>query len=276
METVYKYLDYRKYIQDYLDEKREKSSSFSLRLLARQVEMNASNLLKILQGQRELSKKGIAKFCYLFSFKSRERDYFETLVLFSRSKKESESQRLFDKLTEIAELKAETVPVEQYEFYKRWYYTATLALLHYKKVKQNDFATIASSLKPAISESDAKRSVQLLLRLGFIIENSENGYTLTQKVLSSGEKWYSLAINNFQRETLELAQALLSKGPREERDFSTVTITCDEASRKEIKRLTAEYRKSILKAAIDSENPDQAYQLNIQFFPVTERGREDE
>ncbi len=273
MRELYEYIDYRAYIADYLEEKRSVNRSYSLRLLARQVEMNASNILKVLQGQRELSKAGIEKFNALFKFKYREREYFKTMVLFSKSKSEANSKKLFEQLTEIAELPATTVEVDQYEFYKRWYNTALLALLHFNPVTQGDFAYMAKTLRPNIPVSEVKKSISLLLRLGFLEENESGGYTVSYKVISSGKKWHSLAILNYQKETLDLAQRFFKEEPRHERDFSTVTITVCDESRKEIEQLTEEYRKNVLKAAINSEDPDQALQLNIQFFPISNKDK---
>ena len=272
MDSIFEYLDYKKYLTDYLEMKKERNSAFSLRLLARQLDMDASNILKIMQGQRELSKSGVSKFVKLFGFKSRESEYFETLVLFSKSKNEDKSRELFEKLNSIANMPIKRVDVEQYEFYKKWYNTAILAFLHYYPVKCDEYEIISKNLRPEVSVKDVKESIRLLLKLGFIFENEFGGYTLTNRVISSGEEWYSMAIVNFQKETLRLAQRFIEKEPRDERDFSTVTVTLDDVSKKEISRLTAEYRKKVLEVAMDSESPDQTFQINLQLFPVTTKG----
>jgi uncharacterized protein (TIGR02147 family) len=76
---------------------------------------------------------------------------------------------------------------------------------------------------------------------------------------------------------IELADAALKKLPREQRDFSTATLSIDKDSFVQITECCNRFRKEILSIASRVETPDRILQVNIQCFPVSkvETGTDD-
>ena len=64
--NIYDYSDYRNFLQDFYELEKSLDSSFSYRVFAAAVEMDASLLLKILQGKRHVSTKSIESFVQFF------------------------------------------------------------------------------------------------------------------------------------------------------------------------------------------------------------------
>jgi uncharacterized protein (TIGR02147 family) len=87
--------------------------------------------------------------------------------------------------------------------------------------------------------------------------------------ITTGEKWQSTAIRNYQQESIELALQSLVKDPKAIRDISTVTVAVRFADLEEIKARIKELRQSIMHMMTDSGEPDCVYQLNFQVFPMT-------
>ncbi len=270
MPTIYNYLDYRLFLKDFYEENKKNSSFFSYRYIGTKVGIDAGNIVKILQGKRHLSKKLVQKFIEFCKFTSKEAEYFKTLINFNRAKTEKENKQLFEKLLSLKDVNPINVRADQYEFYQKWYYTAIAAVLYYYDFR-GDYKALAEQLNPAISVKQAKESIKLLERLEFIGKNEEGRYVLTRNFVSTGDEWHSLAIHSYQEETIKLALESLENQPKDKRDISTVTITVADKDLQEIRELTKEYRKAVLKVIDDSELPkDKVYQLNVQLFPLTQ------
>ena len=268
MAELFDYLDYREFLRDYFEEKRRSTSFFSYRYIGRKLDLDPSNIVKIILGKRHLSKTGIKKVIAFLKLTGRRALYFETLVAFNKSKKEKESKELFEALLSLKSVVTTKVSANRYQFYKRWYYTAVAALLYYYEFDGN-YKALAEQLDPPISVKQAKESIKLLEELNFIRKNDAGKYEHTNTMITTGKEWRSIAIKSFQEETLKLALHSLHNHSKIKRDISTLSITVSKDDLEQIKEITREYRESVLKVVDESENPDRVYQLNIQLFPLT-------
>jgi uncharacterized protein (TIGR02147 family) len=73
----------------------------------------------------------------------------------------------------------------------------------------------------------------------------------------------------FQKQVIRLGLDALERFAPAERDISTVTIAVAPGDLEEIKRVTSEYRRTIMQIASESEAGSRVYQLNIQLFPLS-------
>jgi hypothetical protein len=70
---------------------------------------------------------------------------------------------------------------------------------------------------------------------------------------------------------MQLAQSALYRLPREDRDISTLTLSCNARDLARIRERIRQMRAEITGIACESENADQVFQLNTQFFPITKK-----
>lgn len=268
MADIFNYFDYREFLKDYFEEQKRNYTFFSYRYVAHKVGIDASNIVKIIQGKRNLSRTGIRKFIEFLKFNSRQSEYFEILIRFNRAKNDRDIKILFEKLLSIKEITPKYIEESKYRFYQKWYYTAVAALLYYYDFRGN-YKELAEQLNPQISVKQAKESIRLLEELDFIKKNEEGRYVHNNTIISTGKEWHSIAIQNFQEETLKLSLNSLTNIPKNVRDISTLTVTVTKDDLEKIRELTREYRKAVLKVVNESEHPECVYQLNIQLFPLT-------
>lgn len=272
MMDVFEYTDYSAFLRDYFEEKRRKIHFFSYRFFGQKIGVDPGNLVKTLQGKRHLSETGIKRFIHYAQFSGREAKYFETLVQFKKAKKEHENKILFEKLMAIQRIDPYRLAPAQYEFYREWYHTAILALLHVIEFN-GDYRSLAARIVPRISVRQARESISLLLKLNLVRKEREGKFVPTNHVLTTGKSWKSIAIRSFQQQSIRLALEALERFTPEERDVSTVSVAVAKEDMEEIKRVTGEYRRTILQIASASENPDGVYQLNVQLFPLSKQER---
>lgn len=268
MIDIFNYTDYCAYLRDYYEEKRKKQPFFSFRYFGQKVGIDAGNLVKIMHGKRHLSPLAVKKFLSFIKFPTREARYFETLVQFKKAKKEQDNKILFEKLMAIQRIDPYRLEPMQYEFYREWYHTVILALFHIIDFK-GGYKELAAMTQPPVSAKQAQESVDLLLKLNLVRKEADGRIIPTNNVISTGDNWKSLAIRLFQQQNIKLALEAFERFPASERDISTVTFAVAQDDMEEIKRVTVEYRRTVLQIASASEKADRVYQMNIQLFPLS-------
>ena len=90
----------------------------------------------------------------------------------------------------------------------------------------------------------------------------------TDSVITFGEGWKSVAVREFQRHAIALAEGALDEVPPAQRDISHLTLSLGEASFRELQERLALFRKEALTLARQERNPDRVVMLNLSLFPV--------
>lgn len=272
--TVFEYLDYREFLNAYYREQKRRHSYFSIRYISQRTGIDAAHIMRVLQGRRHLSDKTAAAFARLCKLADKEERYFQTLVHFNTARSSRLRQQAFERLLSLSGPRTTVLQPEQYEFYSKWYYTAIRALvgMHSFRAKR-DFSRMGAMLTPAISARQAREAVRLLKKLGLVIETSEGGLEATEKHITTGTRWRSLAVRKFQTETLRLALESLERHDTNIRDISTVTVGIGKDQIPALRERIAEFRQSMMAIAEENQDPDDVYQLNVQLFPLTATNR---
>ena len=266
--NIFDYLDYREFLRDYYQAKKKDEPFFSYRYIGKRVSMDSSYLIKVLQGNLHISKKKIPVFMQAFDLNKGESEYFEALVLFGKSKTEAERKLHFEKLFSLSKVHAEKIDVYQYEFFSKWYYSAIWAIINCQSF-DGDFESLAQQCRPAITEAQAKKAVKLLEKLKLIIKGKDGYFRTVAFNLTSGNKWQASAIESHQAEMNRLAGESLQRFAKQERDFSTVTLTVSEEIMPEVKNLITQFRQSLIKLVNQDKNSNQVCQLNVALFPLS-------
>jgi uncharacterized protein (TIGR02147 family) len=223
-----------------------------------------------------LSLKSLPGLIKFLNLGKKESEYFTLLVHFNRANKKEEMKRYFENLIEFRELRTNALDAKKYEYFSKWYYVAIRELLNFTKFNGN-YKELAAKLNPPISESEAKKAIDLLVELGLVKKNSEGFYELTEQFVTTGESWNSLAIENFQREMLHLAEDSINNIPKNNRETSTITVSISWECFNTMKDRLREVRKELLEMAKAERDPEGVFQVNFQIFPLTDgTGSKDE
>jgi uncharacterized protein (TIGR02147 family) len=268
MKSIYTYYDYRLYINDFYHEKKAANPNYSYRLIAGKVGCDHALIIKILRGERHIGSKKVETFASWLGLSDRQKTYFKLLISFGKAKDNEDRKRFFEKILAFSDIAEKQIDSGQYEYYQRWYYTAVREILNIRPFK-DDYRWLAEAVHPSITPLQAKKAVQLLNRLGMIVRNEDGYFHLTDRFVTTGENWQSIAIRSFQKEACALAAQSIDNVPPEERDISTVTVSLNEEGCKRIRESLARLRREIIEVAISCEPVDRAYQMNLQFFPVS-------
>lgn len=270
---VLDYLDYRQYLRDIYEWRKKRGDSFfSYRYIASRIGIDPGYLVKLLQGKVHLGESSIDPTIKLLALEGKAAAFFLQLVLFGKARSDRQIQEEFQKLMALKGVGARTLDEDRFAFYQSWVHSAIRALIGIIPFR-GDCADLARRLSPAVTEEEAKASVELLERLELIHRNEEGHYELTERFVTTGDGWRSLAVRTFQGQTMDLAHASLERHAPEIRDISTVTVTLSREDMPELRERIAQFRQDILRLAREGRHQDAVYQFNVQLFPLTEVGK---
>ncbi|MBN1600379.1 MAG: TIGR02147 family protein [Chitinispirillaceae bacterium] len=268
MRSIYTYYDYRKYIKDFYDEKKAQNSNYSYRYIAGKIGVDHALVLKILQGKRHVSNGKAECVASFLGLSVRQKEYFMLLVTFGKAKNNEERKLYFEKILAFSEISEKQIDSAHYEFYQHWYYTAVREILNIVKFK-DDYQMLSETVHPPISISEAKKAVKILCNLGMVIPDENGHYRLSDRFVTTGEKWKSIAVRSFQKEACSLAASAIDSVPKDERDISTVTVSLNNEGVNRIREALADLRREIIEIAASCHSVDRAFQVNLQLFPVS-------
>jgi uncharacterized protein (TIGR02147 family) len=270
MADIFTYTDYRLFIKDHCEDLRKEKPFFSYRYIAQKAELKSSGFISwVVAGKRTISLKLAHKLCMIFKLGKRETDYFLLLVNHNQSSSVQEKQHYLDKLLAFRSTRTEVVHRDQDQFYTKWYYSAIRELIALTPI--TDAQDIASLLKPSITRSEAKDALELLCRLNLIRKTDAGCYERTNVAITSGLDIDRALIHGYQIATMQLGQSALYRFIKDDRDLSTLTISCNGADLLRIKECVRKMRAEITEIACESKNADQVFQINTQVFPLSKK-----
>jgi uncharacterized protein (TIGR02147 family) len=270
MTDIFRYLDYRKFLRDYYEKKKQENPHFSHRYIAGKLGFDSGYFAKIIQTERHISVRLAQRFTDFLQLTSQESDYFLTLVLFAKAKTQSEKTRHFEKLLSFKQSEAAVLSTKQYGIFDKWYYPAVRELIACFEFN-GDYVDLARKVQPPISPGKAKKAIATLERLGLVKKNDLGIYERVEPVWTTNRDIESVLINNMQIAMLDLAKEAFDRFPRCDRDMSTLTMSVSAEEYRRINEDLANLRRRFLEMARNCKKPDQVYHLSLALFPLSKK-----
>ena len=268
--NIFLYLEHRAYLQDWEVDARKSSTTFSYRLFSLKAGFKSPNFLKlVMEGKRNLSEEGIKKFAKGLNLNKKEGEYFHHLVLYNQA--ETHEQKNFHFQYILKAQKIQNIrPMDQdkYEYYSHWYHPVIRELMLSPKFDGTS-TWLANNVFPPISTQDAQKSIELLIRLGFIKMNAKGELEQSESVLSTGADVQSVILMNYHQNILDLSKQLLDKVHYQQRDIHSLTLGIKPDKLPILKKKVREFYQDILKVVCTEDKPEDIVMLNIQLLPVT-------
>lgn len=273
MNSIFDYLDYRKYLRALFEEKKKELPGFSHRSLAMKLSLRApGHMLFVIQGKRRLTDDIALRLAAYLKLGKKESNYLLSLVRYTNAGTPAEKQYAFEELLSIRQRIASKVPSSSYRFYEKWYYSAIRASLDVEPFS-GDYNRLASLLCPPISSSEARQAIGVLVDLNMIKKDESGFYRPTEAAITAGDSWQSATIQNLQRQFLGLAAESFDRFPREDRDISNLTITVSPETFEVIRKKLQDLRSQIMSMACAEQEPDRVLQFNFQIFPLLKKNK---
>jgi len=269
LPDIKQYLDYRLFLSDYYQFRKQRQSFFSYQMFAEKLGVDPSNLAKACLQQRHIPCEAIASLSEVCGFNDSEYRYLKILHEFSRCRNPKKTQELFEQLMSLQSPRSLILEASQYSFYSRWYNPALFTLLGVRPFC-GTYVELAGLLIPRITAKEAEESIELLQQLGLIAQAPDGTWNLTHRNLTTGDKWTTFAVQKFQKAAIQLGLDSVDRFPKELRDISTLTLTLSPKDLEEIRGLAKEFRRQVIRIADRSQDATRVYHCNMQVFPLTQ------
>ena len=274
MINVFDYSNFRTYLDDWYEAKKETNPNFSFQLIADKAGIrNKGFIYNIIKGKKLLSKSNIFKISNALGHNRYEAEYFEYLVAFNQAEDLTEKKFFFEKLHQITNMgkavsKAQVLRADQYEFYSNWHHVMIRSIIGMYDF-YDDYKWLAGMLDPPVTVTQAKRSVRLLEKLELIRKDERGVYRLHSNNLTTGRDLMNVAFQNFHIACTDLARRAFTEFPLRSRNMTGVTLGISEQMYERICGEIKLFQEKIMGMAETDDAADRVYQLNFHFFPTS-------
>jgi uncharacterized protein (TIGR02147 family) len=212
----------------------------------------------------------IEKFNSAIKHNKKESIFFKNLALFNQAKSASEKQEHYSVMLSMMDyVRERQLSADQYRYFEAWYTSVIRELMCIYNF-QDDYEKIAQAVYPRITMTEAKKAVQLLVRLKMVVKQDDGKYRQADAAIVSRDDMVAFARRSFNGEMILRAREANEALPPSVRDMSGITMgispTCYEVLRAEI----AAFKERVKTIVNQDERCVRVYQLNVQLFPVSE------
>ena len=270
---VFEYLDYREFLRDYYNSKKEENPAFSLRVFSDKIGFKAKDFIsRVMNGDKNLSNQSIPKVASGLRLGKHETEFFVGLVKFNQAETTDERNAAFEemqaalKVARFAE-KQHVLGHVQYQIYSHWRHLTVRSLIGMFGF-DGDYEKLAKQVHPHITADEAKKSVKLLEESELIKKDKSGKYVLTESAITTGDRTSKLALRGFHQHCLKLAADSIDRDPPGSRHVSGLTLGISQEGYDRIVERINAFRKEIALIAEEDKNSDKVFQLQFALFPV--------
>ncbi len=273
---IFNYNDYRIFIKEWFEWKKEQNPLFSHRTFARIASLPSHNyLIRVINGNRNISADYIKLVIKGMKLSKEEGDFFYLLKSLDSEKSSEKKTVIFKKLLSFRDRYSTMVlEEERLLFYEKWYYPLIWELANFVNFHE-DYSLLGSLCIPKISEKEAKEAVKMLLHLKLLNKNRDGTYNQVSPTVTTGDEVRAAVVRNYHRQHLLNSEIKLDLVPPEERDISSVTVPASKESFLKMKKVIQDCRKELLEIAESDKSPDAVYLVGFQLLPQSKRFSEE-
>lgn len=261
-------LNYRTQLRETLEERCQKNPRYSLRAFARDLNISAPRLSRILNRRHGLSVDAARTIAARLDLSRPEQELFCALVESEHGRASISRATAKKRASELAAT-FKSMSIDSFRFISDWYHLAILELTLVEGFKSQP-AWIAQQI--GITQGEASAAVERLLRMN-LLENDQGTLRATGDHFINPLGTPSDAVRKFHAQILSRAQQALEFQTVEEREFSNLIVALDDESLPRVRELIREFTYRINKEVSNCKPKTRIYNLSIQFFGLQERPR---
>ena len=272
-KKIFEYLDYREFLKDYYNAKKEANPAFSLRVFSDKIGFKAKDFIsRVMNGDKNLSSQSIPKVASGLRLGKHETEFFIALVKFNQAETTEDRNEAFGEMQAVLKVvrfaeKQHLLGHAQYMVYSDWKHLTIRSLIGMFGF-DGDYEALAKRVHPCITAEEAKKSVKLLEDCQLIKKEKGGNYTLTESAITTGNRTSRLALRGYHQQCLKLAADSIDRDPPGTRHISGLTLGISQEGYERIVERINAFRKEIALIAEEDESADKVFQLQFALFPV--------
>ena len=272
MRDILEYTSYRQYIADYYADKKAKSA-FTWQEFTRAAGFSSPVHLKYAsEGKLNLSDAAALRVAQAMHLVGYEQDYFCEMVKFDNAKTDAEKREAFGKMLSIADsVKAKIIEGDSFRYFESWKNPVLRELA--PAMPGAKPLALARACRPKITAAEVTETLNFLVKAGLLQKDKDGNYRQTERGVTTGPMEVTpIAVRGMHRQMGEFALEAIEGVAQDERHFSGLTLGITRDAYEKIVQEIAEFRKKVITIATQDDGLDDVYRLNVQFFPMTNKG----
>lgn len=272
MKPIVEYTDFRKFMLEFYEELKLRHG-FTWREFSKKAGFSSSSYMKVVcDGKSKLSRIGVERAGEAMGLVGFEMDYFRAMVKFGQEEDQAKKNVALAEMLAIAkEHKVRVIESDLFDFYESWKNPVLRELA--PMMPGATPGEMAKKCLPKVSAEEVRETLTFLTKNGFLKKKSDDTFEQAEKSITGSPEATRLAIRGMHYKMACLAANSLDL-PKEERNFTGVTMGVSKNSYERIVKELDECRRKIIAIAAEDENIDQVYRLNLQLFPLTKNAKE--
>lgn len=269
MKSVLEYEDYRLYLQNIHDFHGREQSRFSWRAISKRAGIKNSNFLRqVALGERNFSSKTAERVGIALGLSGRELEYWHRLVHFCQANGDSMRERYRMELAEMrGNVRSNEISSGGEEYYSSWFIPCIRELITLYDF-QEDYALLAKSVIPPITEAEARKAVQMLEKFHFIEKDGDGRWVETDRALRSGSSCRNTALIHYHCEMLGKAAHALKTLRKEDRFAMGMTLGVSKECYRMILAEVEKFKNRVTSLVLHDRRSDLVMQMALQIFPT--------
>jgi uncharacterized protein (TIGR02147 family) len=268
--SIYAYNDFRRFLVDYQSARQKIEPTFSKSQFSRSLLLpnTRSYLNDVLRGKK-VSETFVERIIASVGFDKHEAQFFRTLVRFNQAGNSEERELFFEHLIALNRTPKRILDKDILVYYSKWYHSVLRALLEIHRF-DGDYSRLAKRLSPPITPREAKKAVDLMIRLGIVAKNASGVYKPAEKSIAAPENMRDDLLRQYQLRFLSLAQTVLAQQPGTVPYSSTNTVSISEQGLKRLLALTRKFQDQVRSLVHKDENPAaRVFNIGIVIYPLS-------
>jgi len=276
LPDIYRYLDFRIYLQAWFEARKAVEPSFSRRSFARLAGKSSPGLLTEIINGRQVTERMVASLVAALGLNKAEADFFHALVQLDQATSSSERNHAWDRITSSRGFQ-KTRPAEgaAVRYFSDWWIRVVKELAHRSDFRA-DPRWIASRLRPPITEAQARTALDVLEQLGLLRAGHDGALRSTEAVVKTPPEVAGLAVANYHRSMLERALDGLDGTPPEQRHYLAATVSVPRSLTPQLKAELDAFHERMLELCGSCEDAaEEVLQMELLLFPLTDTAPRD-
>lgn len=272
---IFRYLSYRDFLGELYKRVKIQIPNYSYLKFADALGFSETNVIRlIIIGKRTLTSKSAKKITSALGFKADIRLYWEHLIEYNNARLPEERDKHFSALMKYKnKVTPESLDDEQVEYFSEWQNVIIREMMNLSGIDGEPEAIKEALLFP-LRLDQIKNSVDTLKKINAIeYDDTANKYKLSKQNISVDSGVDSLAITKYHQNMIDLGKQALTRVDDELREVGAVTVSLPISSVPIIKGKIDELLQYMLTLEEASSSTDEVFQLNIQFFPFTNKSK---
>lgn len=268
MKSVFEYVDYRHFLQDFFEARKSENHQYSYREFAESLQIDTSNLHKILHSKAHLPARCLPFATSYLGLVGRSTEYFMLLVNSAKERRHSARMEILEHATALREVACRPIDEHLLErYFGDWWVVAIRSLLEVVDGRASP-QDLSRRLVPQVDPADVSQALEALLALGMVRKAASDRLVPADAHITTSKEIRTRAVKHYQERIFSLASESVQRFDASERDISTITMSIDAEAFSRIQDVLKECRRQIQIEVDDAKKPDRVMQLCMAFFPL--------